>query len=264
MRKIFFFDIDGTILDTARGERSLPQPLFDNIKALRNSGNITVVCTARPKRFVDLLLPNLFNSCILLNGSYVEVEGHVLVDIPFSLEQIDSLNLYLNSIGASYIYIGNSYCWANNISYKYKNILDNIYMVGNGYTKFTPIGENKVYTIDLFFETDNDYEQISSYINSNSKITLNYRKGNFTADLSFNNKNKSYSIEPVLKYYGVDINNSYAFGDSLNDLDVFKLIPNTCAVDNASEQLKRMASFISNKRAGIGVLEGLNYWGYTL
>lgn len=71
MRKIFFFDIDGTILDTARGERSPSQPLFDNIKALRNSGTITVLCTARPKRFVDLLLPNLFNSCILLNGSYV-------------------------------------------------------------------------------------------------------------------------------------------------------------------------------------------------
>lgn len=188
----------------------------------------------------------------------------MLIDILFSLEQIDSLNLYLNSIGASYIYIGTSYCWVNNISCQYKNILDNIYSVSNEYTKFTSIGGNKAYTIDLFFETNNDYEQISSYINSNSKITLNHCKGDFTADLSFINKNKSYSIEPVFKYYGVDINNSYAFGNSLNDLGVFKLIPNTCAVDNASEQLKRMVSFISNKRAGIGILEGLNYWGYTL
>ena len=188
----------------------------------------------------------------------------MLIDILFSLEQIDSLNLYLNSIGASYIYIGTSYCWVNNISCQYKNILDNIYSVSNEYTKFTSIGENKAYTIDLFFETNNDYEQISSYINSNSKITLNHCKGDFTADLSFINKNKSYSIEPVFKYYGVDINNSYAFGNSLYDLSVFKLIPNTCAVDNASEQLKRMVSFISNKRAGIGILEGLNYWGYTL
>ena len=155
-------------------------------------------------------------------------------------------------------------CWVNNISCQYKNILDNIYSVSNEYTKFILIGGNKAYTIDLFFETNNDYEQISSYINSNSKITLNHCKGDFTADLSFINKNKSYSIEPVFKYYGVDINNSYAFGNSLNDLGVFKLIPNTCAVDNASEQLKRMVCFISNKRAGIGILEGLNYWGYTL
>lgn len=264
MRKIFFFDIDGTLLDTERGERSLPQPLFDNIKALRNSGNITVVCTARPKRFVDALLPNLFNCCILLNGSYVEADGHPLIDEPFSSVQIKSLDSYLNSIGASYIYIGNYFCWANNISSQYKEILDDIYMVGNGYTKFTPIKNNKTYTIDLFFESPDDYSRISSYIALNRKITLNYFQGDYTADLSFNNKNKAYAIKPVLKYYGIDIDNSYAFGDSLNDLEVFKLIPNTCAVNNASPQLKEIASFISNKHSGIGVLEGLSYWGYNL
>lgn len=264
MRKIFFFDIDGTLLDTAKGERSLLQPLLDNIKALRNSGNITAVCTARPKRFVDVLLPDLFNCYILLNGSYVEVEGCTLIDAPFLPEQIKSLNFYLNSIGASYIYIGNYSCWANNISSQYKEKLDNIYMVGNGYTKFTPVGKNKVYTIDLFFETADDYNRISSYIDLNHNITLNYCQGDFTADLSFNNKNKSYAIKPVLKYYGIEINDSYAFGDSLNDIEVFKLIPHTCAVDNASSQLKEMASFISNKHSGIGVLEGLKYWGYAI
>lgn len=264
MRKIFFFDIDGTLLDTARGERSLPQPLLDNIKALRNSDNITAVCTARPKRFVDVLLPNLFDCCILLNGSYVEVEGRTLIDAPFLPEQIESLNFYLNSICASYIYIGNHSCWANNISSQYKDILDDIYMVGNGYTKFTPVEKNKVYTIDLFFETADDYNRISSNIDLNRGITLNYCQGDFTADLSFNSRNKSYAIKPVLKYYGINIDNSYAFGDSLNDLEVFKLIPNTCAVDNASSQLKEIASFISNKHSGIGVLEGLNHWGYTL
>lgn len=264
MRNIFFFDIDGTILDTARGEKSMIQSLSDNIKKLRNSGNITALCTARPKRFVELLLPNIFDCYILLNGSYVEAEKSILIDSFFSLEQIRFLNYYFNSIRANYIYIGNYFCWANNISSQYNDILDDIYMVGKGYTKFKPVGNNKVYTIDLFFETHNDYKRVASYIELNNKITLNYHHGDFTADLSFNNKNKSLAIEPVLDYYGIDIGNSYAFGDSLNDLEVFKLIPNTCAVANASTQLKKIASFTSGKRAGLGVLEGLYYWGYNL
>ena len=264
MRKIFFFDVDGTLLDTASGERSLSQPLLENIKALRSSGNITVVCTARPKRFVELLFPNLFNCYILLNGSYIEAEGRTLIDAPFLPEQIMCLNSYLNSIGASYIYIGNYSCWANNISNKNKKILDEIYMAGKGYTKFSTIGKNKVYTIDLFFETDRDYKRVSSYINLNRNITLNYCHGDYTADLSFNNRNKSYAIEPVLKYYGIDLDNSFAFGDSLNDYEVFKLIPNTCAVDNASPQLKKIATFVSKKRFGFGVIDGLNYWGNIL
>lgn len=264
MKKIFFFDIDGTLLDTAKGERSLSQPLFNNIKAIRNSGNITVVCTARPKRFVEALFPNLFNCCILLNGSYVEAERYTLIDEPFLPAQIKSLDFYLNSIGASYIYIGNYFCWTNNISTQYKELLDDIYMVGNGYTNFSHAKNNKIYAIDLFFKSSDDYSRISSYIALNRKVTLNYSQGDFTADLSFNNKNKACAIKPVLKHYGIDIDNSYAFGDSLNDLEVFKLIPNTCAVYNASPQLKEIASFISDKPSGIGVLEGLKYWGYNL
>ena len=76
-------------------------------------------------------------------------------------------------------------------------------------------------------------------------------------------KNKSLAIPYVLKYYGIDIADSFAFGDSLNDMDVFRLIPNTCAVANAVPDLKKCASYVSAKRVADGVLDGLRFWGYS-
>ena len=79
MRKIFFFDLDGSLLDTAKGEYSLSPKIINYIKLLRSNGNITSVCTARPKQFVKNNLSDIFDCYILLNGSYVEADNEILI-----------------------------------------------------------------------------------------------------------------------------------------------------------------------------------------
>lgn len=264
LRNIFFFDIDGTLLDTTKGERMLSKCLANNINALRKYGHIVVACTARPKLFIDLLLPNMFDCNILLNGAFVSTEKEVLIDNPLSPKEIIQLNSFFKHIDARYIYIGNSSCCAYNIPIQYKKLLDSIYMVGDDYTLFSPSENNKAYAIDLFFKNASEAARISPLINATKKMTLNYHPGDFTGDISFANKNKATAICHVLQHYKINIKNSYAFGDSLNDLDVFRLIPNTCAVGNAVLQLKNIASTVSEGCAGLGVLEGLQYWGYSL
>lgn len=71
------------MLDTAKGEYALPPKIINCIKLLRSNGNITSVCTARPKQFVKNNLPNIFDCYILLNGSYVEADNKILIDTPF-------------------------------------------------------------------------------------------------------------------------------------------------------------------------------------
>lgn len=230
MRKIFFFDLDGSMLDTAKGEYALPPKIINCIKLLRSNGNITSVCTARPKQFVKNNLPNIFDCYILLNGSYVEADNKILIDTPFSSEDLANITHRFNSLNISYILIGNYSCRACNISNSYKDILNQIYMSGQSYTHFSTSNEDKFYAIDLFFENDAEYERVNSYMRSDKRVTINHFQGDFTADLSFIGKNKSLAIPYVLKYYGIDIADSFAFGDSLNDMDVFRLIPNTCAV----------------------------------
>lgn len=103
MRKIFFFDLDGSMLDTAKGEYALPPKIINCIKLLRSNGNITSVCTARPKQFVKNNLPNIFDCYILLNGSYVEADNKILIDTPFSSEDLANITHRFNSLNISSI-----------------------------------------------------------------------------------------------------------------------------------------------------------------
>lgn len=153
MRKIFFFDLDGSMLDTAKGEYALPPKIINCIKLLRSNGNITSVCTARPKQFVKNNLPNIFDCYILLNGSYVEADNKILIDTPFSSEDLANITHRFNSLNISYILIGNYSCRACNISNSYKDILNQIYMSGQSYTHFSTSNEDKFYAIDLFLKT---------------------------------------------------------------------------------------------------------------
>lgn len=260
MRKLFLFDIDGTLIDTANGEVRMSKELVENINALRRSQHITAICSARPLCFVEKLLPDIFDCKILLNGAYVRVADKILIDRPFSNEQITQLDEYFKDISASYIYIGNHSCWANKITPKYKKTLDSIYMVGEGYTKFSSAEPNTVYAVDLFFESISDYNRIFPFIEKTKQMILNYHIGDYTGDISFPGRNKAAAIQSVVLYYGIDKENIYAFGDSINDLEIFKLVPNSCAVGNADPQLKNIASIVSEGRAGAGVLEGIRYW----
>lgn len=260
MRKLFLFDIDGTLIDTANGEMGMSNELVENIHTLRMSQHITAICSARPLCFVKKLLPNIFDCQILLNGAFVRVEDKTLIDRPFSIEQITQLDDFFNNARASYIYIGNDSGWAYKIEPKYKKILDDIYFAGEEYTKFSTAAPDKVYAVDLFFESISDYKRIFPFIKRAKQMTLNYCLGDYTGDISFQDRNKASAIQSVLDYYGIDKENVYVFGDSINDLEVFKLLPNSCAVGNADPQLKDIASIVSKGRSGAGVLEGIRYW----
>lgn len=126
----------------------------------------------------------------------------LLIDTPFSSEDLANITHRFNSLNISYILIGNYSCRACNISNSYKDILNQIYMSGQSYTHFSTSNEDKFYAIDLFFENDAEYERVNSYMRSDKRVTINHFQGDFTADLSFIGKNKSLAIPYVLKLYG--------------------------------------------------------------
>lgn len=261
MRKIFFFDIDGTLLDTSRFGTQLHPALRSALNSLRQQGHIVAACTARQLNFVEKWLPDTFDCLILMNGSYVKINNTVLLDTPLSFKDISQINFWLELYHGSCIYVGNSNGWAYNIAPRHQKLLDEIYMVGNGYTLFEPLqSDAKVYLVDMFFETVADFERIQPALASNNWISLNYCRGDFTGDVSLRGRTKAIATRLVLDYYGLNSSTAYAFGDGINDLELFQLVQYTCAVGNAKPELKSKASFVSTERAALGVLQGLKHW----
>lgn len=262
MKKMFFFDLDGTLWDADGSRPRLLPTLHNALLLLRSKGHIIVACSARQLCFIEKWLPDLFDCLILLNGAYVKANETIILDEPLCKQELQCIDRQFKPYHGSYIYIGNFHAWAYHISPRHRFLLDEIYMVGSGYTQFGhPCRDEKVYSLDMFFESCTDFERVRPLFEENNWLTLNYHIGDFTGDVSFRNRSKATAALTVLDYYGLKVTDAYAFGDGTNDLPLFQLVRHTCAVKNAKPELKATASFVSSKPSGLGVLQGLHHWG---
>ena len=70
--------------------------------------------------------------------------------------------------------------------------------------------------------------------------------------------NKGSGFLEAIKMLDVDLNDVIAIGDSETDIPLFKIVENSIAVSNSSENLKKIAKIVTTKKSGEGVLEGLD------
>ena len=70
--------------------------------------------------------------------------------------------------------------------------------------------------------------------------------------------NKGSGFLEAIKMLDVDLNDVIAIGDSETDVPLFKIVKNSIAVSNSTENLKKVAKIVTTKKSGEGVLEGLD------
>ena len=70
--------------------------------------------------------------------------------------------------------------------------------------------------------------------------------------------NKGSGFLEAMKMLDIDLNDVIAIGDSETDVPLFKIVKNSIAVSNSTENLKKIAKIVTTKKSGEGVLEGLD------
>ena len=79
------------------------------------------------------------------------------------------------------------------------------------------------------------------------------RSSTFLLEIMDKTVSKATGIAALLKHYGLTIDEAVAFGDNYNDAEMLKLIPQSVAMANSPEAVKKLASTVtdSNERGGI-------------
>ena len=64
---------------------------------------------------------------------------------------------------------------------------------------------------------------------------------------------KATGIEVLLKHYGYTVDEAIAFGDNYNDVEILSYIPQSVAMANAPDRVKKLAAAVtdSNEDGGI-------------
>ena len=253
-RKAVFFDIDGTLYNHQLG---VPQSTVQGIRELKNKGNLAFISTGRTRAMISQDLIDLgFDGVLAACGTYVEHEGKVIYNIDLKKEIIDKAVQVLRKNKVFCILEGRNYLYMDE-----NNSSDDGEFSIN---RFKTIFGEKIKPI-----TGDEYEvnKITCKMDENSNFKEAYKvlKKHFDS-ICHNSKlvelvpkgfSKAKGIEEIIKYLGININNTYAFGDSANDIDMLKYVKYGIAMGNSSSEILKIVEYKTDSIENDGIYNGL-------
>lgn len=234
MKKIFFFDIDGTLLTE---EGILPDSTKKSIIALKEQGHEVVLATGRaPYMFKELRKQLDINSYIAFNGQLVTIHNKIIYSQTLEKDELLLVTKTADKHQHPIIYVDNHGMGA---SVEYNELIEESLKSINIYDSviFDPTyyKNRNIYQAMLFIEEENEHIYKTKFNN-----TFNFVRWHpYSIDVDPVEGTKAQGIKKILDYENFSLNQAYAFGDALNDLDMLTLIPNSIAMGNASSLVKK-------------------------
>lgn len=246
MIKMVVTDLDETLL---RSDKSISKYTFDIIEKVRDTGIKVIFATARGGSTKTLIPYEIFDGYVLFNGAKAYVSNRLIYDreipadvyIPF-LKNLSNSNLKV----AAEI---NGTHYANfNVKNKW-NYIDNSvitdYMDVSG-------GADKLYAI---IENPKQVDIVIS--NLPKELYLNISRDGL-AMIMHKEATKSNGILEIADEFNISRDEIIAFGDDINDKEMFLNCGLSIAMDNAIDEIKVIADYICDTNNNDGVAKWLD------
>ena len=245
-RKILFFDIDGTLIDRRLGVPEIPEEVLAKMRWLQEQGHKLLISSGRPKRFIEAYQNIGFDGFILSNGGYVEIDGRSVYENRMEYEHAKAVADLLDELQLEYMI----------------ETADQIYIRSEFQTLygfFAAIGRGHVFTFDFDRDevlhrtlkiecncTEKEVEQIRTTVSRLFSFELGTDRHGTEHDFEIfpTTVSKATGVQKVLDYYGAEQTDTYAFGDGLNDREMFQFCQVSVAMGNGEEALKELATLI--------------------
>ncbi len=254
--KVFFFDVDGTLIDGNSGILTIPQSVVEQLERLHDAGHKLVVCSGRPYAMIgeDLRLP-VFDAYVMCNGAHVEADGrNIFVNamephlVRHYAEIFERLGMEYMMQTAHHIYMQQSY----------HAIRDFFAGFGTPDIFTFEFDRDEVLQRTIKLEahaTEDTYRQMLDSMKDDTAFTAHMdENGTYNAFEIFSPTiSKAVGIGKVLDHYGVGAEDAFGFGDGINDLEMIRLVGHGVAMGNACDELKAAADVICGSVAEDGL-----------
>lgn len=264
-KKLFIFDVDGTFIDS---KKNILPSTIEIVDKLHNAGHICLLATGRCYDIAKPIFEQINGWKYLIGNSGVSLFNfennqskiHAYLDEKVVRTFLKYAQKYQREFGISDgIHIWNTYFGKN----PFDEINDNDFFITG-----TP-SKNRYKSFDLINE-EVDYKKICQVRIKAEKIIIKKIYDEITSELDSNLCNifessrvyleavpnlidKYYSIKKIQEMENITNENTYAFGDSQNDLSMLINVGNGVAMGNASEEVKKNAKFVTTTNNNDGI-----------
>ncbi|MCI5855921.1 MAG: Cof-type HAD-IIB family hydrolase [Agathobacter sp.] len=259
MSKWIFFDIDGTLWDD---KMQIPESTKKAIYRLKENGHKTFLCSGRARGNIrsEELLGLGFDGVVAACGNHVEMGGKILHEKILEPELVKKVIRVLEECRMPVVLEGPVHHWISE-----KGFEEDPYVV----YLFQEMGETalplKGYDAEIRinkFSADilpqSDYVRAKRELNSEFEVLEH--EGN-VVEFVPKGTSKATGIEWLCNHLQIDRADTFAVGDSVNDLDMLTYAGHSIAMGNATAAAKEAAEYVTSDIHEDGILRAMEHYG---
>ena len=257
---VVFFDIDGTIVDDAT--QIIPESTTNAIRLLRENGHLPVVNTGRPFAHIDPRVRAMdFGGWVCACGMQVILDNEYLYrDRPAPgwsrkiMELARETGMLLLAEGEEKLYFDSAVDYSTapwmecECARKRGSGLADLQQTAHPeFLKFVTQDGPNCRRERFLSEISNEFDAID--------------RGGSTLEFVKKGNSKARGMERLLEALNVPKEETFAIGDSTNDLPMFAIAGTTICMGNGMEELKSRADFITGTVLEDGISTALRQFG---
>ena len=253
MAKIFFFDLDGTLLTS---EKKISDKTMDALKKFTDAGNHFCINTGRAIDSAKAVYSGLgldFKGSFLCgsNGTeifsvdedrYVFKTGVPLDMVPQILDLAEEYGIHCHTYNEDHIVSRvNGEC----MDY-YRRVIKTPLIVTDDVMSYLNAPPSKMIAIELHDRDKQERFRAALQEMVGDKLTLLYSNPNYL-EIFPSEAGKGRAVKRLADILGVDIKNTYAAGDEQNDISMIEAAGTGIAMINGTDIVKAAADVITNE-----------------
>lgn len=254
--KLIFLDIDGTL--TEPGKNTPPDSAVEAIARAQSNGHKVVLCSGRNRGMLSPLLKYGFDGLVGSAGGYIEYGGQVVYDCPMTAEQqekalavfrdsgvyrtVESKDGAYTDEGLKLFIQETAQASGNSELLRWREQLEN----DLGIRPMAEYRGEPVYKICFLARDAGQLREPMRVLQDSFDFCIQGTNeyGAVNGELINKAFNKGKALGRLCRYLDLPIEDTIAFGDSMNDLEMIEAAGLGICMDNGSEELKKAADLV--------------------
>lgn len=257
MKKAVFFDIDGTLWNE---RMQIPGSTPDAVRALRAAGHYAFLCSGRSRSNIRTpeLLEIGFDGMVAACGTDIEFQGKAIFQKLMSQAEVEHALSVIERHHISAVLEGPKYLYAKEEEFADDPFI--IFLRKELDKDMKSIDRTTMYEVNKMSAATNgaDIEVVRDELGSAFSVIV-HNPG--LIEIVPRGITKATGIQKMCEYLNIQREDTYAFGDSPNDLEMLEFVAHGVAMGNAGEVVRQAADYVTTDIMDDGIRNGLRHYG---
>ena len=270
-QKLIFLDIDGTL--TPAGSNTPPESAMAAVRAAQAKGHKVFLCTGRNPAMLAPVLALGFDGAVAGAGGYVFTNDEVLFDCPMKPEEFETGMRLLGDNGVFRTIEARDATWGD------EELGDFLAQAGEGNSELVrwrkalaeqlnirPMSEydgSPIYKIVFMCREAKQLQPARDALEKDYNFVVQDVAAHHCLNGELINRqfDKGKGVRIVAEHYGIGLEDTIGFGDSMNDLEMIETVGYSVCMDNGSPALKAKSDMVCPAVEGDGLYKAFDQLG---